>query len=172
LPLLRGIDSGYVYKLKELLSIIAASVPFTPNISKMSERLGINRITILTYLHYFQEVRLTNNLFKDAHGISKLQKPQKIYLENTNLMQILSPNKMNVGNVRETFFANQLGFRHHLLYTNHGDFLVNEKYTFEVGGRGKSNHQIQGIQDSYIVADEIEVGFNQKIPLWLFGFLY
>lgn len=172
LPLLRGIDSGYVYKLKELLSIIAASVPFTPNISKMSERLGINRITILTYLHYFQEVRLTNNLFKDAHGISKLQKPQKIYLENTNLMQILSPNTMNVGNVRETFFANQLGFRHHLLYTNRGDFLVNEKYTFEVGGRGKSNHQIQGIQDSYIVADEIEVGFNQKIPLWLFGFLY
>lgn len=172
LPLLRGIDSGYVYKLKELLSIIAASVPFTPNISKMSERLGINRITILTYLHYFQEVRLTNNLFKDAHGISKLQKPQKIYLENTNLMQILSPNTMNVGNVRETFFANQLGFRHHLLYTNRGDFLVNEKYTFEIGGRGKSNHQIKGIQDSYIVADEIEVGFNQKIPLWLFGFLY
>jgi hypothetical protein len=74
--------------------------------------------------------------------------------------------------VRETFFVNQLGFRHHLLYTNQGDFLVNEKYTFEIGGRGKSNHQIQGVSDSYIVADEIEVGFNQKIPLWLFGFLY
>jgi predicted AAA+ superfamily ATPase len=131
----------------------------------MSERLVINRITILTYLHYFQEVRLTNNLFKDAHGISKLQKPQKIYLENTNLMQILSLNTMNVG---KTFFANQLGFKHRLLYTDHGDFLVNEKYTFEIGGRGKSNHQIEGIQDSYIVADEIEVGFNQKIPC---GFL-
>ena len=103
----------------------------------MSERLVINRITILTYLHYFQEVRLTNNLFKDAHGISKLQKPQKIYLENTNLMQILSLNTMNVG---KTFFANQLGFKHRLLYTDHGDFLVNEKYTFEIGGRGKSNH--------------------------------
>jgi hypothetical protein len=72
---------------------------------------------------------------------------------------------MNVG---KTFFANQLGFKHHLLYTDHGDFLVNEKYTFEIGGRGKSNHQIEGIQDSYIVADEIEVGFNQKIPC---GFL-
>ena len=172
LPLLRGIESGYVFKLKELLSVISASVPFTPNISKLGEKLTINRSTILSYLHYFQEVRLTNNLFKEANGISKLQKPQKIYLENTNLMQILSANNVNIGNVRETFFANQVGFRHNLLYTEKGDFLVDEKYTFEIGGKGKTKHQIEGIENAFIAADEIEFGFNQKIPLWLFGFLY
>ncbi len=172
LPLLRGIESGYVFKLKELLSVISASVPFTPNISKLGEKLTINRSTILSYLHYFQEVRLTNNLFKEANGISKLQKPQKIYLENTNLMQILSPSNVNIGNVRETFFANQVGFRHNLLYTEKGDFLVDEKYTFEIGGKGKTKHQIEGIENAFIAADEIEFGFNQKIPLWLFGFLY
>jgi len=172
LPLLRGIESGYVFKLKELLSVISASVPFTPNISKLGEKLAINRSTILSYLHYFQEVRLTNNLFKEANGISKLQKPQKIYLENTNLMQILSPSNVNIGNVRETFFANQVGFRHNLLYTEKGDFFVDEKYTFEIGGKGKTKHQIEGIENAFIAADEIEFGFNQKIPLWLFGFLY
>jgi hypothetical protein len=172
LPLMRGIESGYVFKLKELLSVISASVPFTPNISKLGEKLTINRSTILSYLHYFQEVRLTNNLFKEANGISKLQKPQKIYLENTNLMQILSPSNVNIGNVRETFFANQVGFRHNLLYTNKGDFLVDKKYTFEIGGKGKTKHQIEGIENAFIAAGEIEYGFNQKIPLWLFGFLY
>jgi hypothetical protein len=172
LPLMRGIESGYVFKLKELLSVISASVPFTPNISKLGEKLTINRSTILSYLHYFQEVRLTNNLFKEANGISKLQKPQKIYLENTNLMQILSPSNVNIGNVRETFFANQVGFRHNLLYTEKGDFFVDEKYTFEIGGKGNTKHQIEGIENAFIAADEIEFGFNQKIPLWLFGFLY
>ncbi len=172
LPLMRGIESGYVFKLKELLSVISASVPFTPNISKLGEKLTINRSTILSYLHYFQEVRLTNNLFKEANGISKLQKPQKIYLENTNLMQILSPSNVNIGNVRETFFANQVGFRHNLLYSHKGDFLVDKKYTFEIGGKGKTKHQIDGIENAFIAADEIEYGINQKIPLWLFGFLY
>ncbi len=172
LPLLRGIETGYIYKLKELLAVIAASVPFTPNISKLGEKLGINRITILTYLHYFQEVRLTNNLFKEANGISRLQKPQKIYLENTNLMQIVSPNNVNVGNIRETFFANQIGFKHQLQYADSGDFLVDQKYTFEIGGKGKSKHQIEGMDNAFIAADDIEIGFKEKIPLWLFGFLY
>lgn len=172
LPLLRGIEPGYVFKLKELLSVISSSVPFTPNISKLGERLALNRSTILSYLHNFQEVRLTNNLFKEANGISKLQKPQKIYLENTNLMQILSPNQVNIGNIRETFFANQVGFKHHLMYTAKGDFLVDEKITIEIGGKGKTKHQIEGIENAFIAADEIEYGLNQKIPLWLFGFLY
>ncbi len=172
LPLLRGIDSGYVFKLKELLSIISASVPFTPNISKLSEKMAINRSTILTYLHYFQQVRLINNLFKEAGGISKLQKPQKIYLENTNLMQILSSDHVNIGNARETFFANQVGFKNDLLYTENGDFLVNNEYTFEIGGKGKTNHQIADLENAFVAADDIEYGFNRKIPLWLFGFLY
>jgi predicted AAA+ superfamily ATPase len=172
LPLLRGIEAAYVFKLKELLSVISASVPFTPNVGKLAEKLSINRSTILSYLHYFQEVRLTNNLFKEANGISKLQKPQKIYLENTNLMQVLAPNNVNIGNVRETFFANQLGFNHRLLYTNKGDFLVDEKYTFEIGGKNKTKYQIDGVPNSFIASDDLEYGFNQKIPLWLFGFLY
>jgi len=172
LPLLRGIEAAYVFKLKELLSVISTSVPFTPNVSKLAEKLSINRSTILSYLHYFHEVRLTNNLFKEASGISKLQKPQKIYLENPNLMQILSPNNVNIGNVRETFFANQVGFNHRLQYANKGDFLVDEKYTFEIGGKNKTKYQIEGVQNSFIASDDLEYGFNQKIPLWLFGFLY
>lgn len=172
LPLLRKVDSTYISKLKQLLQIIAESVPFIPNVSKLSERIGINRNTFTAYLHYLQEANLTRNLYKDAHGISLLQKPDKIYLENTNFQYALAPRNTVIGSIRETFLVNQLSYQYQVEYANQGDFLINRSYTIEVGGKGKAKKQILGIDKSYIASDNIEYGTGNKIPLWMFGFLY
>lgn len=172
LPLLRGIDLQYISKIKQLLLIIAQSVPFVPNVSKVSEKIGIQRATLLSYIHYLEEVKLTKNLFKKASGISKLQKPSKLYLENTNLMYAIAENAVNRGSLRESFFANQLSYNHNIQYSDYGDFLINETLTFEVGGKNKGLDQIKNLSNAYIVADDIEYGSQNKIPLWLFGFLY
>lgn len=172
LPLLRGVELAYIRKVKQLLIMISESVPFIPNVSKLSEKIGINRATLLSYLHYLDEIGLTRNLFKEADGISRLQKPSKIYLENTNLTFTLSKENANIGNNRETFFANQLSYQHQLNYTENGDFLIDKNYVFEVGGKNKKDQQIKEIPHAFIAADDIEYGFKNKIPLWIFGFLY
>ncbi len=172
LPLLRGLDVGYVSRIKQLLYIISQSVPFIPNVSKLSDKIGIQRSTLLGYLHYLEEIKLTINLFKEAGGISKLQKPLKIYLENTNLMYALGPGEVNKGNLRETFFANQIRQQHSGSYTAKGDFLIDGKYIFEIGGKDKTRKQIKDLNNAFIAADDIEYGYQNKIPLWLFGFLY
>jgi uncharacterized protein len=172
LPLLRGMDLGYVNKIKQLLLIISESAPFAPNVVKLSEKIGISRGTMLLYFQYLSEIGLSINLHKDAYGVSKLQKPMKVYLENTNLMYVLSPLAANMGNKRETFFANQLGYLHRIEYIEKGDFLVDGQYVFEVGGKDKTHKQIGMATNAFVAADDIEFGFQQKIPLWLFGFLY
>jgi predicted AAA+ superfamily ATPase len=172
LPLLRGVDIAYTNKLKQLLFIIAQSVHFVPNISKLSERIGINRNTLITYLNYLQEAGITRNLYKQAGGITQLQKPEKIYLENSNLAYTFTSEKPNTGSLRETFLANQTGYQHQITYPEQGDFIIDQKYLIEVGGSKKTNKQITGIPDSFVAADDIEFGYDNKIPLWLFGFLY
>jgi predicted AAA+ superfamily ATPase len=172
LPLLRGIEIGMVQKIKQLLAIISESVPFVPNIANLSKKMEIHRTTLMTYLFYLQEVGLTYHLSKEANGSVKLQKPAKIYLENTNLMYVLSSFSANRGNVRETFFANQIGYKHNVRYHEKTDFFVDNKFAFEIGGKDKSKKQLAGIENAYIVSDEIEYGYQNKIPLWLFGFLY
>ena len=172
LPLLRGIEIGLVPKIKQLLTIISESVPFVPNIAALSQKMGIHRTTLMSYLYYLQEVGLTIQLQKNAHGNAKLQKPAKVYLENTNLMYVLSPLSSNIGNVRETFFTNQVSQKNKLSYHKQTDFLINDEYAFEIGGREKSKKQIVNLKNAYIVADNIEYGYKNKIPLWLFGFLY
>lgn len=172
LPLLRGVEIGLIAKIKQLLAIISSSVPFTPNITNLSKKMNIHRNTLMSYLHYLEEIDLTINLQKEAQGNVKLQKPNKIYLENTNLMYTLSPNAINKGNIRETFFANQLNYRHQLYYHPKTDFYVDYKYAFEVGGADKSKKQILDLKHAFIAADDIEYGYQNKIPLWLFGFLY
>lgn len=172
LPLLRAVELAYIKKVKQLLVIIAESVPFIPNVSKLSEKIGINRATLLAYLYYLDEIGLTRNLFKEAQGISRLQKPSKIYLENTNLIYVFARDNANAGNIRETFFANQVGFQHEINYTEHGDFLVNNTSNFEIGGKHKSAKQLKSAKEGYVIADGIEFGHNNKIPLWLFGFIY
>lgn len=172
LPLLRGMELAYVRKIKQLLLIIADSVPFIPNVSKISERTGINRTTLLAYMHYLEETALTINLFKKGSGFSQMQKPSKIYLENCNLVYSLAPGNVSQGTLRETFFANQLSYKHELQFIEETDFLVDGHYAFEVGGSDKGSRQIKNLNNAYIAADDIEYGFENKIPLWLFGFLY
>jgi predicted AAA+ superfamily ATPase len=172
LPLLRKVDISYIPKLKQLLLIIAQSAPFVPNVSKLSERIGINRATFIAYLHYLQETHLTKHLYKDSFGISKLQKPDKIFLENTNLAYVLAESHANLGNLRESFFFNQLSYRHTVEYPEKGDFLVDKKYIFEIGGKSKTNRQINTAENAYVAADNIEYGHEHKVPLWMFGFLY
>jgi predicted AAA+ superfamily ATPase len=172
LPLLRNVETTYVPKIKQLLQIISESVPFIPNIDSLSKRIKIHRNTLLSYLYYLQETRLTNHLHKDISGINRLQKPEKVYLENTNLAYTLAENNANVGNMRETFFLNQLSYNHTVEYPNSGDFRIDKTFLFEIGGKSKSGKQIGTASNAYIVADNIEYGFGNKIPLWLFGFLY
>ena len=172
LPALRGLENQYILKIKQLLMVLAESVPFTPNVSKLAERIGINRNTLIAYLKNLQDVGLTMHLFSESTGITRLQKPEKIYLENTNLMYALNPNQVNTGNIRETFWMNQLSQLHNVTLPQHGDFLIDNQYTFEIGGKSKSSKQIKEINDAYIVKDDIEIGSAGVIPLWLFGFLY
>jgi predicted AAA+ superfamily ATPase len=172
LPTLRQVDPSYIIKLKQLLMVISSSVPFKPNVTKLAERIGINRNTLITYFHYLEESGLTQQLFKDAKGITRLQKPDKIYLDNTNLLYTIAPQNVQIGHVRETFFANQLAYKHLVEYTDVGDFKIDQTLTFEIGGKHKTKEQVKDLQNAFIAADDIEIGFQEKIPLWLFGFLY
>ncbi len=172
LPLLRNVDVSYVRKIKLLLKIIAESAPFTPQISALSRKTGINRITLLRYLHYLDESGLIIQLYKDGLGVSKLQKPDKIYLENTNYMYVLSDNPVNRGNLRKTFFVNQVRYRYSVLLDKQADFKVAGKWHFEIGGRRKTARQIAGLPDAYLALNDLTTGHGNVIPLWLFGFLY
>lgn len=172
LPLLRKLDVSYIFKIKQLLQIIAESAPFVPNVTKLSERIGVNRNTFITYLYYLHEAKLTCNLFKDLKGITRLQKPDKIYLDNTNLHWALSSENQTMGHIRECFFLNQLSFENRVEYISDGDFKVNHKYNFELGGLSKTSKQLKQQTNSYVVTDSLEIGNGNRIPLWLFGFLY
>lgn len=172
LPLLRDVAPSKTIKLKQLLYIIAQSVPFKPNISKLSARIGITRNTLVEYIKHLVDTGLLNMLNVNALGIGSLQKPEMLYLENTNLSFALAQEKTDIGSLRETFFLNQLSQNHVVTYPKQGDFIIDEKYLFEVGGKGKDYKQISGIENSYIAADDMEYGFGNKIPLWVFGFLY
>lgn len=171
LPQLRKVDVAWIPKLKQLLLIIAESAPFKPNISALSSKIGINRETLLAYLHHLAESGLTRQLYKAGKGVSRLQKPDKIYLDNPNLAYVLRPSAPNIGTVRETYFANQLAYRHEISYPQAGDFLVDQEYVFEVGGPNKQSGQLRG-KPGFLAIDRIELGYQKRIPLWLFGFLY
>ncbi len=161
-----------VRNMKKLLYIISQSAPFTPNITKISERLSVPRNSILKILDLLAHARIISLLKRETKGMSYLQKPEKIYLQNTNLAWLLSENRPNTGNLRETFFFNQIEVIHSVTSSRFGDFTIDDAFTFEIGGPSKTREQIRGIPNAYIVADGIKGGSGTKIPLWLFGFLY
>jgi uncharacterized protein len=172
LALVENYSAGNVAKIKKLLGIISASVPFTPNISALAGQMHLGRDTVNNFIVHLQRARLLNLIFYTKKGAASLQKPDKIYLENTNLSYALH-DAPDVGSLRETFFINQLrnaGYQVTLPLS--GDFLVNQKWTFEVGGRSKTEEQIKKAANSYLAIDGIEDGYQNRIPLWLFGFLY
>ncbi len=156
--------------MKKLLHVVSQSVPFVPNISKLSEQLEAPRNTILRLLDLLDKAKIIKMLHADNEKLSFLKKPEKIYLENTNFMHLFADGKANIGSIRETFFFNQLSQQHQVTSSKWGDFTVSQKYTFEVGGANKNFHQIKGVPNSYLAID-VENGSGNKIPLWLFGML-
>ena len=159
-------------KLKKLLAVISSVVPYKPNISKLAEQVGVTRVTLLRHLYYLDKGRVISLLARDLTGINYLSKPEKIYLENTNLMYALTGDEPETGNLRETFFFNQISVKHNVTYSLKGDFKVDNKYIFEIGGKSKTMKQVAGIKNAFIVQDNTEAGYKNNIPLWLFGFLY
>ena len=166
------IDYTNIAKFKRLLYVIATNVPFTPNISKLSERIGVNRNVLVQALQLLEKAELIHALYKESTSISILNKPNKIWLRNTNLNYAISTENVNTGNVRETFFIQHVSLMHHLALPEKGDFLVDNKSIFEIGGKGKTQKQIKNIPNSYLVKDDIEIGVLNIIPLWLFGLIY
>lgn len=159
-----------IKKLKHLLGVIAANVPFTPDMKKLKTIIGVgDERTLKNYLKYLEDTGLIGLLAKSAKGLGAMEKPEKIYLHNPNLLYLFDN---NIGTVRETFFYNALSSVHEIIAASKGDFNVDGKWVFEVGGKSKSFEQIKMLKNGYIAADEIEHGFGQKVPLWLFGFLY
>lgn len=172
LAAIEGYSAASIIKLKKLLGVIAESAPFQPNISAISQKLGLSRDYVYLYLKHLENAKLLNFVSAEGKGVSTLQKPDKIYLENPNISYTLrsTPDK---GNLRETFLLNQLLNAHiDTTLPKNGDFMVDQQYTLEVGGKSKTGKQLKGAAHAYIVADDLEVGFGNKIPLWLFGFLY
>ena len=167
-----NISYDLIVKLKKLLFAIATSAPFTPNITKLSERIGTSRALLIQAIKQLERAGLVNELYRPTKGIGVLTKPEKLFLNNTNLMYALAKDNTNIGNLRETFFVNQFKNLAIIHLADHGDFLINEKYTFEIGGKNKTQTQIHNIKNSYLAKDNIEVGIRNIIPVWLFGFLY
>lgn len=170
-------------RIGRLMYTVASSAPFVPDIRKLSERSGISRVSLLRYLGLLEDARLIISLRKESRGVAALGKPDKLFLDNPNLLHALAPQQVNVGTLRETFFLNQLGYLTHarglvppeIRLPKSGDFLYlegNDSYLFEVGGAGKRFGQIGKAANHYVVADTTLTEHSHRIPLWLFGFLY
>jgi uncharacterized protein len=158
-------------KLMRLLSIIAQSVPFKPNFSKISETLGVSRNSLEDYFSYLEKAGLITQLRDSTKGIRGLGKVDKVYLDNTNIAYNLMGDSVNIGNLRETFFLNQMRLKNAVVSAKQGDFII-DRYTFEIGGKNKKQSQIRGVDQSFVVKDEIEFGYQNVIPLWAFGMNY
>lgn len=172
LPAVENIEFASAQKLKRLLAVIAAMTPFTPNMTALGRQVDMQRSNLPKSLALLERARMLGLLRNAEKKPNDLVKPAKIFLDNPNLAFALGENNPNTGNLRETFFYNQLKIVSKVTAAARGDFTVNGKYTFEIGGRGKGFTQIANIPHSFLSVDNIEIGFGNKIPLWLFGFLY
>lgn len=169
-PAVEKVEYATIQKMRRLLALIAQTVPFTVNISNIATTIGVPRQSVTKLLHLLQRAALVNMLYNGKESMNQLTKPEKVYLENTNLMYALSP-KADIGTIRETFFCNQMLAEHQVAFTGVGDFLVDDRYIFEVGGRNKKFKQIKDVADNFVAMDDIESGVGNKIPLWLFGMM-
>ncbi len=166
-----SIQPDKIDTLKKLLLTICVSKPLEFGIDKLAATVGITKSTLYRYISYLDDAELIKQVTHEAKRFASIRKQDKLYLANPNLFDALCMNK-EIGTVRETYFVSQVGARHKLHYVDRGDFLIDERYTVEIGGKNKDFSQIKDIPESYVVADDVEVGFGNKIPLWLFGFLY
>ena len=170
-PSVEDVTAETIRKARKMLRILSALPPQTPKMNRLYAELDTERQQGLKILYALERAGLLNLLASDMDALDNLSSPEKIYCENTNLMYALTPDA-DIGTAREAFFVNQVSNGRVLTYPKKGDFLVDDRWLFEVGGRGKGFSQIKDIPDSYVVNDGVEVGFGNKIPLWLFGFLY
>ena len=171
IPSIFSIRYESIINLKKLVTLICQSEPFKINIKELSAKIGTDRDTLYLYMNYLYRGKILNILRSKTKGDNIFLKPDKIYLNNPNLNYAYCK-ESKIGTVRESFFANQLQLDYDVSIPTKGDFLIDEQYLFEVGGKNKSFKQIKDMENSFVVADDIEVGFGNKIPLWLFGFLY
>lgn len=172
LPSIYAIEHDKINSLKKMLIMLCRSEPFDINISKLCGAVELNQKTLYKYLGILQAAGLIRIMGAKSSGVSIISKPEKLYLDNTNLFNIFC-DAPKEGTIRETFFASALSYTHSFNYPKDGgDFIVDDTYTFEVGGRGKTKKQIKDIDDSFVVSADMEIGANNKIPLWVFGFIY
>lgn len=171
IPQYAGMNVSTGRKLKQLLAIIAKSVPFKPNVSSIAAALNVSRNSVADYCLYIEEAGLIAQLRDDTGGIRGLGKVDKIYLDNTNLIYTLGGEKAEIGNVRETFFFNQMRVNYDVITSSVSDFCIGD-CTFEIGGRKKGKKQIKGVPNAFVIKDDIEFASGNILPLWQFGFDY
>lgn len=165
-------DLRNAQKILQLIAIIAQQVPFKPNISSLAEKTSIHRNSINNYLYFLEKAKLISLLHTAGNSVATLQKPEKIYLDNTTLLAAIGNSNNEAGTVRETFFYSQLKVNHTVAYSGIGDFIVDQRYTFEVGGYTKKQQQVEGISNAWVVKDQLESYTYKSLPLWWFGMMY
>ena len=171
IPQYANLNVGTSRKLKRLLSIIAESVPFKPNFTKIAAIINVSRNSLDNYFLYMEQAGVIGQLRNETGGIRSLGKVDKVYLDNTNIIYNLVGDQSNVGNIRETFFFNQMRVNNEVVSSKTADFVV-DSFTFEVGGGNKQKKQIENDGKSFVVRDDIEFGYQNIIPLWVFGLNY
>ena len=172
MPLFCGVEPAFTRKMKAMLLFLASNLPYEVNIAKLASYLELNKSTVLSYLSSMQRAELLHLLYADNKSVTKMQKPDKIFLHNTNMLFALAQNSV-IGTIRECFVVNQLAVNHTVEYGKSvGDFKIDGKITFEVGGHDKSFDQIANMPDSYILADSMEYPIGKKLPIWLVGMTY
>ena len=172
LPATERIDYYSIVKIKKLFAILSSLVPFTPNVSQLSHDIGTTRVSLLNYLYYLEKAQAIMLLSKESAGIKQMAKPDKVYLGNTNYAYALGGEQANIGSVRESFFMNQVRVKNSVSFSNTVDFKVSGKYNIEIGGKNKTKKQIARLDNAFTVLDNIETGYSNQIPLWIFGLTY
>jgi len=169
---LKDFDIRNAKKLLQLIYVIAQQVPFKPNLTNLAAKTGVHRNSLTNYLHYIEQAKIITMLYPAGNSNAILQKPEKIYLNNTTLLSALAEEQANIGSVRETFFLSQIQTLYKVQFPQQGDFIVRGKYTFEIGGKGKKSKQIEAVSNAWVVKDDIEFPIMNVLPLWMFGMLY
>lgn len=169
---LKDFDIRNAKKVLQLMYVIAQQVPFKPNIVALAAKTNIHRNSLNNYLHYLEQAKLITLLQPAGKSTATLQKPEKIYLNNTNLLFALAEERVETGNLRETFFLSQVQAVGKVQIPKQGDFIFDNKYTFEIGGKNKSKKQISSVNNARVVKDDLEYPVGSDIPLWMFGLLY
>ncbi len=172
LPILRNMETSSIPKIRKLLAVISKASPCVPNVASLASHIGVARQTLLSYLKHLEEGNLIVLLYKGARGTGSLVKPDRLYLENSNLMHDLMDHEAALSDSLETFVLNQLKKDHDIKLTASGDFLVDDRHTFRMCSGNRKQKQAKDEGNSYIIADDIEIGSGSLIPVWLLGFLY